>query len=189
MLSAIRRPLVSTATVTTRLSPLLRFSFSSSSSSATSNSFDPTIRDIQQSEAKAKAEASLTQPRAEGSVVAAGVVSGAPVEMFRRPVRIYQPSQESTQSAKATSHHWKIDWDTLPGAGRWENSLLGWASSGDYMQGTHIKFKTKEDAIRFADKQGWSWFLQEPHHVKFTPKAYANNFLYSPRKLRYIQTK
>jgi len=23
-------------------------------------------------------------------------------------------------------------------------------------------------------------FLQEPHHVKFTPKAYANNFRESP---------
>lgn len=53
---------------------------------------------------------------------------------------------------------------------------MGWASSADYMQGTHVKFNSKEDAIRFADKQGWSWFVQEPHHVKFTPKSYSNNF-------------
>jgi hypothetical protein len=41
---------------------------------------------------------------------------------------------------------------------RWENSLMGWQSSGDYMQGTHIFFKTKEDAIHFADKQGMLCF-------------------------------
>merc|ERR1712093_382774 len=75
------------------------------------------------------------------------------------------------------------------GAGRWENGLMGWASSADYMQGTHVKFSTKEDAVRFAEKQGWSWFLQEPHMPKFTPKSYSNNFLYSPKKLRYIRTK
>lgn len=43
-----------------------------------------------------------------------------------------------------------IDWDTLQGAGRWENPLMGWASSGDYMQGTQMAFPTKEEAIAFV---------------------------------------
>lgn len=33
---------------------------------------------------------------------------------------------------------------------------MGWQSSGDFMQGSHIFFKTKEDAIHFAEKQGMS---------------------------------
>lgn len=49
-------------------------------------------------------------------------------EIYHRPVRIFRPSQPSTSSAKATSHHWRIDWDILPGANRWENPLMGWAS-------------------------------------------------------------
>lgn len=32
--------------------------------------------------------------------------------------------------------------------------LTGDHRSADYMQGTHLKFKTKEDAIHFAEKQG-----------------------------------
>jgi len=97
LLQALRRPLApssssSLSSSTLRSLPLLRHS-----STSPSNSPDPTTREVQQSEAKAKADAALTQPRPEGDVVAAGVVSGAPVEMFRRPVRIYQPSQESTQ--------------------------------------------------------------------------------------------
>lgn len=107
------------------------------------SSSDSTSREVLRSEAAAEADAALTRHRAEGDVVAAGVVSGTPPEMARRPVRIYQQSQESTQSAKSTSHHWRIDWDNLPGGGRWENANMGWASSADYMQGTHVKFNTR----------------------------------------------
>lgn len=40
---------------------------------------------------------------------------------------------------------------------RWENQLMGWQSSADFMQGTHIFFKSKDDAIHFAEKQGRSF--------------------------------
>jgi hypothetical protein len=33
------------------------------------------------------------------------------------------------QSAKANNHTWVLDWETLQGAGRWENPLMGWAST------------------------------------------------------------
>jgi len=96
----------------------------------------------------------LTEHRPEGGVVQAGVVSGAPDELHRRPVRIFRPAVPSTSSAKGTSMHWRVDWDILQGGGRWENPLMGWASSADYVQGTHVKFNTKEDAIHFCEKQG-----------------------------------
>jgi NADH dehydrogenase (ubiquinone) Fe-S protein 4 len=66
---------------------------------------------------------------------------------------------------------------------------MGWQSSGDFMQGTHLKFHSKEDAIDFAERQGYEYFVQEPNSRKFTPKAYANNFLYSADKLKMIRTK
>lgn len=43
-------------------------------------------------------------------------------------------------------------------------------------RGTHIKFKTKEDAINFAEKQGYPYFVQEPKHAKIPPKSYSDNF-------------
>ncbi|KAI5476598.1 hypothetical protein MNV49_007485 [Pseudohyphozyma bogoriensis] len=127
--------------------------------------------------------------RPDGQIAQAGVVSGVPDELHRRPVRIYRPSAPSTQSAKATSHHWRVDWDILQGGGRWENPLMGWASSADYMQGTHVKFDTKEAAIHFCEKQGYSYYVQEPQKTKFKPKSYANNYLYSPKPLRIAHTK
>jgi NADH dehydrogenase (ubiquinone) Fe-S protein 4 len=82
-----------------------------------------------------------------------------------------------------------MDWDVLSKGHRWENPLMGWQSSADAMQGTRINFKTKEDAIRFAEKQGYEYFVQEPQTRRFVSKAYAANFVYEDRKLKHIQTK
>ncbi|KAI1261067.1 putative NADH-ubiquinone oxidoreductase 18 kDa subunit [Xylariaceae sp. FL1019] len=122
-------------------------------------------------------------------VLPAAVLSKAPIELQARTVRIYQPSKPATQSGTWGSHHWRMDWDVLAKGHRWENPLMGWQSSGDFMQGTKIEFKTKEDAIRFAEKQGYEYFVQEPKERSFTPKAYANNFLYSPTKLKLVRAK
>lgn len=105
------------------------------------------------------------------------------------PHSIYKPTKPATQSGTQIGTRWRMDWDVLGKGHRWENPLIGWQSSGDFMQGTHIHFKSKEDAIAFAEKQGYEYFVQEPNARKFAPKAYANNFLYSPGKLKHIRTK
>ncbi|KAH7035649.1 ETC complex I subunit conserved region-domain-containing protein [Microdochium trichocladiopsis] len=119
----------------------------------------------------------------------AAVLSGAPIELQARTVRIYKQAKPATQSGSWGAHHWRMDWDVLAKGHRWENPLMGWQSSGDFMQGTKIEFKTKEDAIAFAEKQGYEYFVQEPKERVISPKAYANNFLYSPGKLKHIRTK
>lgn len=143
-----------------------------------------------------KSQSSSVAPVPETSEVpvAAEIVSGAPgihplydlnfiphlichsVELRHRLVRIYQPTRNTMQSG-LKEEKWKIDWDVLPGAGRWQNPLIGWASSyvevltvllyqisqiprADYMQGTRVLFSTKEDAVRFAEKQGKLIFVR-----------------------------
>lgn len=82
-----------------------------------------------------------------------------------------------------------MDWDVMGKGHRWENPLMGWQSSADMMQGTHINFKTKEDAIAFAQKQGYEYFVQAPNERRIVPKAYANNFNHESKKLKHIKTK
>ncbi|MCJ1360034.1 MAG: NADH:ubiquinone oxidoreductase 21kD subunit [Icmadophila ericetorum] len=125
----------------------------------------------------------------EGDLVPAAVLSGAPIELQARTVRIYRPAKTATQSGDWHGHHWRMDWDVLGKGYRWENPLMGWQSSADFMQGTHLNFKSKEDAIMFANKQGYEYFVQEPNVRKFIPKAYANNFVHIPKKLKVIPTK
>lgn len=82
--------------------------------------------------------------------ITADVVSDAPQELRHRGVRIYKPTKNTMQSGKGKTKVWRIDWDTLQGAGRWTNPLMGWQSSADYMQGTSLVFRTQEDAVRFV---------------------------------------
>jgi len=137
----------------------------------------------------------------------AGLLSGAPIDLQARTVRydkflrwlqlaslltacsIFKPSKPATQSGEQAGSRWRMDWDVLGKGHRWENQLIGWQSSADAMQGTHINFKSKEDAIAFAEKQGYEYYVQEPNERHFASKAYANNFLYSPGKLKHIRTK
>ncbi|KAI6902407.1 hypothetical protein D0869_01854 [Hortaea werneckii] len=119
----------------------------------------------------------------------AAVLSGAPTDLQARTVRIFRPSKTATQSGDWHSHSWRMDWDILSKGHRWENPLMGWQSSADYMQGTHLNFKSKEDAIRFANKQGYEYFVQEPNERRIMPKAYATQFVHSPKKLKQVRTK
>ena len=102
---------------------------------------------------------------------------------------IYRPAKTATQSGDWHGHHWRMDWDVLQKGHRWENPLMGWQSSADYLQGTHLNFKTKEDAIHFAHKQGYEYFVQEHNERRIVPKAYANNFLHRAKPLKQIPTK
>ncbi|PPQ91698.1 hypothetical protein CVT25_012911 [Psilocybe cyanescens] len=122
-------------------------------------------------------------------VLVADVISGAPRELHHRSVRIYQPTRNTMQSGSGKSERWRIDFDTLAGAGRWENPLMGWASSGDYMQGTRMTFKSKEDAMHFAEKQGWDYYVQHATVKRIPPKNYAENYVYKPNTLRIMRTK
>jgi NADH dehydrogenase (ubiquinone) Fe-S protein 4 len=57
------------------------------------------------------------------------------------------------------------------------------------MQGTFLKFRTKEEAIRFAERQRYAYEVMEPPETKFEKKVYAKNFQYSGKKLRFFHTK
>jgi len=117
------------------------------------------------------------------------VVSGAPAQLQHRSVRIYQPTRNTMQSGGTKGELWRIDFDILQGGGRWENPLMGWASSADYMQGTRIQFKTKEDAIAFAERQGWDYYVTPKAPKRIPPKNYSENYLYTSKPLRINRTK
>jgi len=115
--------------------------------------------------------------------------TGAPDELTQRSVNIYKMSPSATQSGRQQQKGWRINWDVVDRANRWEDPLIGYASSGDYMQATEMHFHTKEDAIRFATSQGWNYYVREPKKRDFHPKAYGDNFLHVPGKLKMIFTK
>ncbi|KAI8876935.1 hypothetical protein K501DRAFT_288670 [Backusella circina FSU 941] len=129
------------------------------------------------------------QPVEVQPVLSVENLSGAAEELLDRNVRIFRPARTPTQQGKNGTRMWRIDFDIIEDGNRWENPLMGWASSSDYQQALTMKFFTKDDAIHFAEKQGWNYYVQEPKEPKFVKKAYGDNYKYSPGKLRMIKTK
>ena len=56
-----------------------------------------------------------------------GAISGVPREFLKeRRCRVFVPARNAMQSGTNNGKKWKVEWDTKE---RWENPLMGWASS------------------------------------------------------------
>ncbi|ODV89341.1 hypothetical protein CANCADRAFT_3970 [Tortispora caseinolytica NRRL Y-17796] len=127
---------------------------------------------------------------AEPSTTPAEILSGAPEELStRRVCRIYQETKSATQSGTWRTQPWKIDFDVDGHNHRWENDMIGWQSTADVVQALELKFKTEEQAINFAESQGWTYSITPKEPQIYRKKEYANNFLHSKGPLKHIRTK
>lgn len=142
--------------------------------------------DVAQAQKKDSHQLVVSEPT---EVLTADVISGAPTELRHRAVRIYKPTRNTMQSGGTKGDQWRLNFDVLQGGGRWENPLMGWASSADYVQAMQLKFRSKEDAIHFAEKQGWDYYVQQPTVKRVPPKNYSENYAYSPGKIKQAHTK
>jgi NADH dehydrogenase (ubiquinone) Fe-S protein 4 len=115
-----------------------------------------------------------------------GAISGAPLSMTKRTVRIFRPSKTAMQSGTKQSRSWRLEFDIQS---KWENPLMGWTSSADPVQGLDMSFDTMEEAVRFAERQGWNIRVDAPAEKKYVKRLYAENFYYSPGPLRLTRTK
>jgi hypothetical protein len=88
--------------------------------------------------------------------------------------RIYKPSKHTMQSGKALTHDWLLEYETI--SPRRPDPLMGWVSSDDTLNQIRLKFKTKEEAIRFAESKGWKCDIQAEQIRKTHPKNYIDNF-------------
>ncbi|CAB4055225.1 NDUFS4 [Lepeophtheirus salmonis] len=88
-------------------------------------------------------------------------ISGVPIQdhIKGRSVRVFRPAKSAMQSGTAGVRKWRLEFETRE---RWENNLMGWASSGDPLSNTVVEFAEKEDAVRFVEKNGWPYWVDDP---------------------------
>jgi hypothetical protein len=91
-------------------------------------------------------------------------------------VRIYQPSKTAMQSGRAGTKDWVLEFE--PGARREIDPLMGWTSSRDTRTQIHMSFETLEEAIAYAEKQGYPYRVQTAQARTVRPKSYSDNFRY-----------
>uniref|UniRef100_A0A8C5M4U7 NADH dehydrogenase [ubiquinone] iron-sulfur protein 4, mitochondrial n=1 Tax=Leptobrachium leishanense TaxID=445787 RepID=A0A8C5M4U7_9ANUR len=106
-------------------------------------------------------------------------ITGVPEEHIKtRKVHIFVPARNAMQSGVQNAKKWKMEFDTRE---RWENPLMGWASSADPLSNMVLSFTSKEDAIAFAEKNGWRYEVGNQRTPKPKSKSYGANFSWSKR--------
>jgi hypothetical protein len=89
--------------------------------------------------------------------------------------RIYRPARTATQSGRAKSRHWVLNWEQA--SPKQADPLIGWIGSDDTQQQVQLTFPTKEAAIAYAKRKGIEYRVFEPHEGAVRPKSYAENFI------------
>ena len=91
-------------------------------------------------------------------------------------VRIFKPAKTAMQSGTGNTRDWVIE---LATSRKEIDPLMGWTSSRDTMQQVKLSFATREEAVAYAQKEGWMYTVEEPKERALRPKAYADNFAYT----------
>lgn len=89
-------------------------------------------------------------------------------------VRIYRPTKTAMQSGQARTRGWLLE--GLSPHRKAPDSLMGWVSSKDTLNQIRLEFDAIEEAVAYAERQGWTYTLALPHSRTLKPKNYADNF-------------
>lgn len=143
-----------------------------------------------QTYATEKSENDQLQPLNPQDVPPAFATSGVPAEMMLKRKCVISKPAKSTMQSGPQSAQYQVAFDVdQEHARKWQNPLMGWASSDDPMQGTPLKFTSLTAAVRHCERQGWQYEIREPQYAKFVPKMYADNYKYTDKPLRFVKTK
>jgi hypothetical protein len=89
-------------------------------------------------------------------------------------VRIFQPAASAMQGGCARSRKWKLEF--LPTLPPFIEPLMGWTGSQDPRQHVTLSFGSRGEAITYASRQGFPFYVADPHERRPRPRSYAENF-------------
>jgi hypothetical protein len=94
--------------------------------------------------------------------------------------KIYRPAPNAMQSGKAAAKEWVLEFEGPPT--RRIEPVMGWTSSDDTRTQVRMEFDSRDQAIAFAQRQGFEFRVVEPREPKRIIKAYADNFAAGRRR-------
>lgn len=91
-------------------------------------------------------------------------------------VRIYKPAKSAAQSGMAKTEAWALE--PVQATGREPEPLMGWLAAGDTFSGLQgvLRFTTRDEAVAFAQKQGWTYTVVDPAKRSVKPRSNLENF-------------
>ena len=89
-------------------------------------------------------------------------------------LKIYKPAKTAMQSGQGKTKKWLAEY--ISETDIVKDSLMGWNSSLDTQSQIKIVFESKEQAISWAKKNNYQFYVEEPKIKRKKPKSYASNF-------------
>ncbi len=88
--------------------------------------------------------------------------------------RISQLDRRTTQSGRANAGLWLLEFERTKA--QLPDPLTGWNGSGDTNTQVKLTFRTRDEAIAYADRHKIPYHLVPATPVKLKIQAYADNF-------------
>ena len=88
--------------------------------------------------------------------------------------RIVEADRKTTQSGKAGTGRWTLEFERSQA--QRPDPLTGWNGSGDTRTQVRLSFKSREDAIAYAEKHGIAYHVVPAPRTSLKIQAYADNF-------------
>ena len=88
--------------------------------------------------------------------------------------RISELDRRTTQSGRANSGLWLLEFERTEA--QHPDPLTGWNGSGDTRTQVKLTFRTKDEAIAYADRHNIAYHVVPATPVKLKLQAYADNF-------------
>ena len=89
-------------------------------------------------------------------------------------IKIFKPAKTAMQAGLGKTKKWLAIY--ISDADIVKDSLMGWNSSLDTQSQIKVFFETKEQAIAWAKKNNYQFYVEEPKIKRIKPKSYASNF-------------
>lgn len=89
-------------------------------------------------------------------------------------VRIKQKAKSAMQSGTAGAWGWVLE--AVRGHRSTPDPLIGWPASMDTEKTVRLQFDSLEEAVAYAETQGWEYVVAPIGKRGRKPKAYADNF-------------
>ena len=88
--------------------------------------------------------------------------------------RIFKPARSAMQQGRAGTHEWVLEFERR--TARKIEPLMGWTSSDDTRTQVSMRFRSLEEAVTYATREGIPFRIDEPQKSELKPKSYAENF-------------
>ena len=91
-----------------------------------------------------------------------------------KKAKIYIPSKTAMQSGNNKTKNWVLEFERKNTS---NDYLMNWTSSDDTQSQVKLTFDSKDEAIKYAEKNNIKFQIIEPKKSKTVIKSYADNFL------------